>query len=159
LTQAVGVHDTTGELLDRLARAGAELLLATLDGIASGALTARPQSNQGVSLAPKLTVEDARIDWRATAAVVDRRIRGCTPAPGAWSRLRDERIKLGPVNPDASAGLLAPGRIRAARREVHVGTGTVPVRLGWVQAPGKRMMPAADWARGLRLGDDEGFSS
>ncbi len=159
LTEGVGPHDTAGELLDRLADAGAELLVRTLDGIGAGRLKARAQSTQGVSHAPKLTVEDARVDWGATAVVVDRRIRGCTPAPGAWSSLRDQRIKLGPVTPDVSADPLEPGRIRAGRREVHVGTASVPVRLGTVQAPGKRAVPAADWARGLHLGDDEGFTS
>ncbi len=163
-TETARARDTAGDLLDRLARAGADLLVRTLDGIEAGALQPQPQASDGVSLAPKLTVDDAHIDWSASAVHIDRRIRGCTPAPGAWSTLRGQRIKIGPVEPggtepDIQDEALAPGQIRAGRRAVHVGTGTTPVRLGWIQAPGKRPVPAADWARGLRLTDGEGFTS
>ena len=168
LTESIRPTDTSGDLLARLAVSGAELLVATLDGLASGALRAEPQSADGVSLAPKLTVDDARVDWAAPALAVDRRIRACTPAPGAWTILRGERVKLGPVRVDAvpldsesSAGTgtaaLAPGVVRVERTSVRVGTGSAAVLLGEVQPQGRRLMAAADWARGLRLTSGERF--
>jgi methionyl-tRNA formyltransferase len=161
MTETVRPDDTSGTLLDRLATAGAELLVATVDGIADGSLTARPQPDDGVSLAPKLEVSDARVDWSAPAARVDRLVRACTPAPGAWTTLGADRLKLGPVRPAEGNGVLAPGELSVGKREVLVGTGTHPVALSTVQAPGKKAMAAADWARGVRvapgqrLGTDE----
>jgi methionyl-tRNA formyltransferase len=160
LTEPVGPRDTAGDLLGRLAVSGAGLLVATLDGIESGQLDARPQPAEGVSLAPKITIEDARVRWAEPALAVDRRIRACTPGPGAWTMLGEARIKLWPLAapPGAAAAggrpaagqPLAPGELRVQRTSVLVGTATEPVELGDVQPPGKRRMPAADWARGLR---------
>jgi methionyl-tRNA formyltransferase len=155
LTERVRPGDTSGELLARLAEAGAQLLVATLDGIADGSLRPRPQPADGVSYAPKLTVADARIDFGQPALAVDRRIRACTPEPGAWTAFRDGRLKLGPVT-TAPAGIagsapLAAGELLVERSAVLVGTATDPVRLGSVQPAGRKPMPAADWARGLRL--------
>lgn len=149
MTQTIRPDDTAGTLLAKLAEGGAGLLVATLDGIADGSLEARPQPDEGVSLAPKITVDDARVDWTLPATAVDRLVRSCTPAPGAWTSYEGTRLKLGPVTPDPGEPL-APGRVRITKSAVHVGTGTTPVRLGQVQAHGKREMPAADWARGLR---------
>jgi methionyl-tRNA formyltransferase len=154
LTERVRPGDTSGELLARLAEAGAQLLVATLDGIADGSLRPRPQPADGVSYAPKLTVADARIDFGQPALAVDRRIRACTPEPGAWTALRDGRLKLGPVTiaPGvAGSAPLAAGELLVDRSTVLVGTATDPVRLGSVQPAGRKPMPAADWARGLRL--------
>ncbi len=151
VTEEIHATDTSGELLARLARSGAGLLAATLDGIADGSLLPRPQPVEGVSLAPKLTVEDAHVDWRASALRVDRLVRACTPAPGAWTTFRDERLKLGPVRPAPEVTDLPPGALRANRSDVLVGTGSSAVALGEVRPQGKRAMPAADWARGVRL--------
>lgn len=151
MTERVRPTDTAGDLLARLAEGGAQLLVATLDGIESGAIEAREQPVDGVTLAPKITTEDARVDWREPAAAVDRRVRACTPAPGAWTTVGGERLKLGPVTPDPAEPALAPGELRITKRSVHVGTGTTPVRLGMVRPFGKREMPAADWARGVDL--------
>ena len=153
MTERVRPTDTAGDLLDRLARGGATLLVSTLDGIEDGSLQARPQPAEGVSLAPKITVEDARVDWAEPALAVDRRVRACTPAPGAWTSYDGQRLKLGPVRPDPDAGDLLAGILAVAKDEVHVGTATVAVRLGDVQPFGKRLMPAADWARGARVPD------
>ena len=154
VTEPIRPGDTAGDLLGRLAVSGAGLLVATLDGIESGQLEARPQPAEGVSLAPKITAEDARVRWDQPATAVDRQIRACTPSPGAWTMLGEARVKLGPVDPApedaASAGTLAPGQVAILRSGVLVGTATTPVRLGDVQPPGKRRMRAADWARGLR---------
>lgn len=152
LTERVRPTDTSGDLLGRLADAGAGLLVATVDGIARGELVPVPQPTDGVSLAPKLDVADARIDFTHPALAVDRRIRGCTPAPGAWTTFRGERLKLYPVTVAAgSDSPLAPGKLRASKSAVEVGTATVPVTLGQVQPLGKKPMPAADWARGVRI--------
>ncbi len=155
LTDAIRPTDTAGDLLGRLAQAGAGLLVATLDGLASGALVAVPQSGDGVSLAPKISVEDARVDWSAPAMRVDRLVRGATPAPGAWTQFRGERIKLGPVRPAPDVADLAAGELRATKSGVWVGTATHAVLLGEVRAQGKRAMPAADWARGVRVEQGE----
>ncbi|MGY1916425.1 methionyl-tRNA formyltransferase [Blastococcus sp. SYSU DS0973] len=150
LTEAIGPRDTAGDLLDRLAVSGAGLLVATLDGIAAGALEPRPQPVDGVSLAPKVETADARVDWALPAHVVDRRVRGVTPAPGAWTTWRGERMRLGPVGPVPDGPPLAPGELLADAGRVLVGTGNGPVLLDQVQPAGKRMLPAADWARGAR---------
>jgi methionyl-tRNA formyltransferase len=150
VTEPVLPGDTTGDLLARLAESGSQLLVATLDGISDGTLTPVPQPAEGVSLAPKITVEDARADWTRPAYAVDRLVRACTPDPGAWTPVDGGRLKLWPLNLDGAPGSLAPGEIHAERNAVYVGTGTTPVRLGDVQPPGKRRMPAADWTRGLR---------
>jgi methionyl-tRNA formyltransferase len=154
LTEPVRPTDTSGELLDRLAHSGAHLLVATLDGIEDGTLEAIPQPAEGVSFAPKITPADARVDWKLPAYAVDRLIRACTPEPGAWTEHDDARLKLGPLwpgEPDPRDDLpdLAPGEVLARRKDVLVGTGSHPVRLGQVQAGGKRSMMAPDWARGL----------
>ncbi len=99
MTQTIRPTDTAGDLLARLAEGGAGLLVQTLDGIEDGTLVERPQQAEGVSLAPKITVEDAEVDWSEPAVAVDRRVRACTPAPGAWTTYAGERVKLGPVTP------------------------------------------------------------
>ena len=154
VTEPIRPDDSAGDLLGRLAVSGAELLVATLDGIESGQLEARPQPAEGVSLAPKITPGDARVRWDQPATAVDRQIRACTPSPGAWTMLGDARLKLWPVDPapdSADPGEpLAPGEVRILRSAVLVGTATTPVGMGAIQPPGKRRMRAADWARGLR---------
>jgi len=157
MTERIRPTDTAGDLLTRLAEGGAGLLVDTLDGIATGSLEARPQPSEGVSLAPKILVEDARVDWTEPAAAVDRRIRACTPAPGAWSTHDGERIKLGPVTIENDRAALSPGLLEVTKHAVFVGTGTAPVRLGEVKAFGKRQMPAEDWSRGVDLPDGTRF--
>ncbi|MEO6501259.1 MAG: methionyl-tRNA formyltransferase [Jatrophihabitantaceae bacterium] len=156
LTERVRPGDTSGELLARLAETGAPLLVATLDGIADGTLAPQPQPGDGVSYAPKLTVADARIDFGQPSLAVDRRIRACTPEPGAWTSFRDGRLKLGPASSATGADVpLAAGELSISKSAVLVGTATGPLRLGAVQPAGKNPMPAADWARGLRLESGE----
>ncbi|MFC1416024.1 methionyl-tRNA formyltransferase [Streptacidiphilus cavernicola] len=151
VTELVRPGDTSGDLLERLSRSGSRLLAATMDGIEDGTLEARPQPGDGISLAPKISVEDARVDWTAPALRVDRVVRGCAPAPGAWTLFRGERLKLGPVRLAAGRSELAPGEIAVAKNTVRVGTGSHEVELGEVQPQGKKRMGAGDWARGSRL--------
>ena len=147
MTERIRPDDTAGTLLERLAEGGSSLLVVTLDGIEDGTLEAREQPAEGVSFAPKILVEDARIDWAEPAVAVDRRIRACTPGPGAWSTWQGERIKLGPVT--LTEATLEPGLLEVGKNHVLVGTGTVAVRLGEVKATGRKQMGAADWARGV----------
>lgn len=152
ITQTIGPRDTTGDLLDRLARHGAGLLVATLDAIADGTASPVPQPVEGISHAPKLTPADARVTWTHPALAIDRLIRGCTPAPGAWTTLPDgARLGLGPVRPRPDVTDLEPGQLRATKNEVLVGSATHAVELGQVAPIGKKHMPAPDWARGARL--------
>ncbi|MFC1439987.1 methionyl-tRNA formyltransferase [Streptacidiphilus sp. N1-10] len=151
VTEVVRPGDTSGDLLERLSRSGARLLVATMDGIEEGRLSPRPQPADGVSLAPKISVEDARVDWSTPALRVDRVVRGCSPAPGAWTLFRGERLKLGPVRLAAGRSELAPGEIAVNKNTVRVGTGSHEIELGEVQPQGKKRMQAGDWARGSRL--------
>ena len=150
MTQTIRPRDTAGDLLERLAEGGAGLLVQTLDGIEDGTLEAREQPDDLVSLAPKITVEDARVEWSEPAVAVDRRVRAVTPSPGAWSTFEGDRIKLGPVL-HVDRALLEPGHLEVTKNAVFVGTATEPVQLGRVKPFGKQEMDAADWARGVRL--------
>ena len=186
MTEVIKPDDTSGELLQRLAQAGAGLLVATVDAMEAGELHAVAQPREGVTLAPKITVKDARIRWGTPALAVDRHIRGCTPAPGAWTMFRGERLKIHPatigtvgtVTPDApvtrraeaatpeaatpeavTPEVIAPGEIVASKRAVHVGTASGVLLLGAVQPQGKKPMAAADWARGVRIEPGEKFAN
>ncbi|MBG6180127.1 methionyl-tRNA formyltransferase [Arthrobacter sp. CAN_A1] len=158
MTEAVRPSDTSGELLDRLSHSGAVLLVQTLAGVAAGRAEAVPQHG-AVSLAPKLTIDDARVDWSQLALAVRRRINGVTPEPGAWTQLGDQRVKIGPVsllttsaaessNPSDEGVNLAPGEVALDGAAVLVGTGSTAVVLGNVQPAGKKNMRSQDWARG-----------
>lgn len=151
VTETIRADDTAGELLDRLALSGSALLEATLDGISDGSITPVPQPCEGVSVAPKVSVDEARIRWDLPAHVIERRIRAMTPNPGAWTMIGDMRIKVGPVSIEESSDAVEPGVVMAEKTRVLVGTGSVPVQLGQIQPPGKKPMAAADWARGARL--------
>ncbi|MGI8946849.1 MAG: methionyl-tRNA formyltransferase [Ornithinimicrobium sp.] len=164
LTEPIRPTDTAGDLLERLSTAGAELLVATLDAMEQGSAQPVPQPAQGVSHAPKLSTADARIDWTRPGYAVDRHIRGCTPAPGAWTTFRGNRLKVLPVSPEPAPGTApgdsagqraASGRIRMVERSVVVATGQGDVRLGQVQPLGKPVMDAVAWARGARLEPEE----
>ncbi len=154
-TEPIRPTDTSGDLLDRLARSGARLLVRTLDGIERSELVAVAQPDEGVSLAPKLSVADARVDWSAPALHVDRLVRACTPAPGAWTTARGERLKVLAVAPLPQRVDLDPGLVDVDKHRICVGTGSHAVELVEVQAQGKARMAASDWARGLRLGSGE----
>ncbi|WP_310529412.1 methionyl-tRNA formyltransferase [Nocardioides sp.] len=151
MTERIRPTDTAGDLLARLAEGGAELLVRTLDGIADGTLEAREQPADGVSMAAKILVEHAEIDWTDAAERIDRQVRACTPAPGAWSTWEGERFKVGPVTVATGRERLKPGALEVTRSAVFVGTGTHPVELGEVKAFGKKQMRAADWVRGVTV--------
>ena len=147
LTEAVRPDDTAGALLERLSHSGAVLLTQTLSAVDAGKAAAVPQHGD-VSLAPKLTLDDGRLDWQQPALAIGRRARGVTPEPGAWTTLDGQRVKLEPVILRPGGAALKPGHLALDGKSVLVGTGSHPVELTRVQPSGKKMMTAADWARG-----------
>ena len=160
-TETIRTTDTADDLLTRLAYSGADLLAATMDGLESGAIVPQPQTGDATHAA-KISTEDARIDWSAPAFAIDRHIRAHTPGPGAWTMLGEDRLKVGPVRVlGDDAEDLPAGHLSVGRSEVHVGTGAGTVALGQIQPPGKKVMNAADWARGnaaLQAGEQVNFS-
>lgn len=150
LTEPIEATDTSGDLLGRLAVAGARLTLDVVNALEAGIIVGEPQPEDGVSHAPKLSVDDARVRWSDPAFAVDRRIRAVTPAPGAWTEFEGQRLRLGPVRPDPEGPQLEPGEVALTKHHVHVGTATDPVLLDQVQPAGKKPMDAAAWGRGLQ---------
>lgn len=146
LTEDIRGTDTADDLLTRLAHSGADLLVDTMTALAAGTIAPKPQEGEA-TYAPKISTEDARIDWTRDAGAIDRHIRAHTPGPGAWTILGEQRLKVGPVTGVDTR--LSPGEIAVSKSAVLVGTGTTAVQLGELQAPGKKRMNAADWARGL----------
>ncbi|QEO10845.1 methionyl-tRNA formyltransferase [Protaetiibacter larvae] len=144
---AIGRVETAGHLLASLSESGAELLSVVVDDIAAGRAIARPQEGE-VTLAPKLTLDDARLDWTRPARRIDSRIRGVTPEPGATTVLDGERFKIHEAAIAHGAPALPPGLVTLRDGAVQVGTGTDPIQLVTVQPAGKRAMPAIDWWRG-----------
>lgn len=146
-------HETSGELLARMAELGAPQVLEVVNAIAAGTASARPQdeSDPGASKARRLTHEDGFVTFEEDASMTDRRIRAVTPNPGAWTLLPSgQRLKLDAAEPVEAPGL-APGVVAASKTEVLVGCRAGALRLGRVAPAGKGWMDAAAWARGARL--------
>jgi methionyl-tRNA formyltransferase len=154
MSRRIGARETAGDLLAALADHGAQLLLSVVDGIAAGSARAEPQEGEPTP-APKLSLEDGRLDWTQNALALDSRVRGVTPEPGAFTTVRDQRLKVLEVLPVGGAESLPPGTLALVDRRVFVGTASSPLELVTVQPAGKRAMAAADWWRGL--GDTEGL--
>ena len=158
---------TAGELLSTLAESGARQLVRAVDMIAAGERPT-PQPADGVTLAPKITVEEARLGWNRPAQELRNLIMGCSPQPGAWCEVDGQRLKIYRAAVSAAPSALAPGHLFATKRQVFVGTGRATsseaerhqaARGGWgalelleVQPAGKRRMAAIDWARNLPEG-------
>lgn len=146
LRRPIGADETAGELLDALAVDGAALLADTVDALEAGTAVAAPQTGEP-TFAPKLGIEDGRLDLTLSADEVYARLRGVTPEPGAHAQLNGERFKI--LRAARTGGeALRPGEVEARGRSVVVGTGTEPLELITVQPAGKKAMPAADWWRG-----------
>lgn len=144
----IGAHESAGRVLDDLADSGAGLLARTVDDIAAGVAVAAPQTGEP-SFAPKLTLDDARLDWSLDASSLHNRVRGVTPEPGAFTTVDGARLKIHSAAVAHGAATLPPGEVRLSEGRVVVGTATEPLELIEVQPAGKRPMPAADWWRGL----------
>jgi methionyl-tRNA formyltransferase len=143
-----GPDETAGEALDALTELGGGLLLETLDRLEAGVAVAVPQPAEGVTLAPKLSPAEARLDWALPAVELARVARANNPSPIAWTMLNGERFRV--LRARAIEGAGEPGAVDVGRNWVRVGTGDGLLELDQVQPAGKRALPAADWARGLR---------
>ncbi len=150
LTTDINPTETAGELLERLSVEGADLMLTTIDAIAKGEAGLVPQANVDVSYAPKISVNDAQIDWKHPALAISRKVRAFNPAPHAWTVLGDNRLLINAVALGEFEEVLEPGQIHVSKNQVLVGTGSVALELLEVKPAGKNWMPAADWARGIR---------
>ena len=156
MTMLISSTATSGQLLEELGHAGGPLLVQTFDDIAAG-VEPTPQAEDGVTLAGKILVQDAHIDWTRDAHTVSRQVRAVTPAPGAWGLLGEDVFKIEQIaeaDEPHRAPILAPGALVADKRHLWVGTGTKPLELVRVKAAGKKSMAGADWARGVILGPD-----
>ncbi|MCU1414162.1 MAG: methionyl-tRNA formyltransferase [Microbacteriaceae bacterium] len=150
VTQSIGAHETAGHLLESLSYSGAELLVRVVDAIADGA--ARGETQVGdVTLAPKLGLEDGRIDWTQQASQILNLVRGVTPEPGAFTTIDGQRLKVLEAVIARDEPALAPGLFSGPAR-VLVGTASDPIELLEVHPAGKRPMRAADWWRGRSTG-------
>jgi methionyl-tRNA formyltransferase len=162
---AVDPREDAGALTARLAEVGARLTVETLDALAAGQLQPRPQPEAGASLAPKVTGEEARLDFSWPAARLADAVRAFTPAPGAWTTHRGRRLKVTRATPAEGSGAslpedgrptLEPGRLALGPRgRLLVGAADQPLELLAVQPEGRRAMSGAEFARGARLGPDE----
>lgn len=146
----IGPDDTAGELLDALAVEGAELVSRVVDSIATGSAVAVAQEGEP-TLAPKLGLDDARLDLTRDAAAVYARLRGVTPEPGAFLTVAGTRVKVLAAARSGAAPLV-PGQLQLVGVKALIGTATTPLHLITVQPAGKRPMPGADWLRGLPTG-------
>jgi methionyl-tRNA formyltransferase len=147
LTQPIGALENAGHLLESLSRSGAELLLRVVDNVADGTARAEPQVGD-VTIAPKVTLEDGRIDWAANASTVANLVRGVTPEPGAFTMLDGARLKVLDAAIARDAARLAPGSLQLDGKRLLAGTASDPIELLTVQPAGRKAMPAADWWRG-----------
>jgi methionyl-tRNA formyltransferase len=154
LTEPIGAQQTAGALLDSLAKSGAELLTRVVDGLADGSARAVPQSGD-VTLAPKLTLSDGRIDWARDARMVHAHIRGVTPEPGAFTTVDGARLKVIASAIARDTAPLPPGRLAASGKRVLIGTATDPIELVTVHPAGRKAMAAGDWWRGRPEGAAE----
>ncbi|MBA3021281.1 methionyl-tRNA formyltransferase [Propionicimonas sp.] len=145
----LGEQETTGEALAALQQLGGQMLLNTLDGMAAGTVTATVQPEAGVTLAPKLTVAEARIDWNAPARRIQRQVLANNPSPMAWTELDGQRFRVLAARAAEPSGLEI-GVVRAEKRRVVVGTGDGDLELLTVQPAGRKAVAGADWGRGLR---------
>jgi methionyl-tRNA formyltransferase len=158
LAAEVPVHEgeDAGALTMRLAEVGARLTVETLDALEAGQLQPRPQPAEGASLAPKVSAEEARLDFTWPADRLAAAVRAFTPAPGAWTTHRGRRLKVIRAAPVEQAADLGPGRLAVGPGgRLLVGTGDGALELVEVGPEGRRAMSGAEFARGARLGPDE----
>ena len=148
--EKIADDDTAGSVGERLAVTGAELLTDTLAAYLAGDLQPKEQDHEKATYAPKLSTEEAQIDWTESAQQIRDKVRGLQPTPGAWTTLDGARLKIHQVVPSQSASL-APGRVRVDAENFLVGTGAGDLVIAEAQMAGKRRMPGIEVARGLRL--------
>jgi methionyl-tRNA formyltransferase len=141
---AIGADATAGELSDRLARLGADLMVRALAALSRGVLNFTPQAEEGATYARKIDKGETRIDWSRPAHEVHNHIRGLSPDPGAWFELGGDRVKV--LRATLTSGSGRPGTVLDAGLTVACGDGAV--RLLNLQRAGKTPLPVADFLRG-----------
>lgn len=146
-------NEQTAELLDLLSHEATTSLIESLQMIEDG-VEPTPQSESGVTLAPKITKEEGRIDWHFTNEEIERQIRALSPWPSAWSLFSGQRIAI--ISAKLSSFDLRPGEILSADG-IHVGCGKDSLQIVEIKPEGKRTMLASEWLRGLRHGTEMGF--
>lgn len=146
-------NEQTAELLDLLSHEATTSLIESLQMIEDG-VEPTPQSESGVTLAPKITKEEGRIDWHFTNEEIERQIRALSPWPSAWSLFSGQRIAI--ISAKLSSFDLRPGEILSADG-IHVGCGKDSLQIVKIKPEGKRTMLASEWLRGLRHGTEMGF--
>jgi methionyl-tRNA formyltransferase len=141
----IGLRDTGGLLHDRLAEAGAALIVNVLRRLGrDGRLAALPQSAEGATYAARITARDARIDWTREAQVIDRQVRALDPAPGAYTTLGGSVVKVWQAEPTSTPSAAAPGTVLAARPAgIDVACGAGTLRILELQRAGGRRVPAS----------------
>lgn len=146
---------TAGDLHDRLAALGGDLMVRALAALSRGGLVETPQAEDGVTYAKKIDKAEARIDWTRTAREVHNQIRGLSPFPGAWCEMtiagKTERVKI--LRSTLGEGSGVPGTVLDTSLQIACGIGAV--RLVQVQRAGKRPMSAEEFQRGANIGVGE----
>jgi methionyl-tRNA formyltransferase len=150
--------DNAGALEKKLAELGGPLMVEVLNRLESGQIEARPQDDALATYAPKITPEEARINWPKDSAGIIRRIRAFNPRPGAWTTLRSRRVKILEAVSTEAVSNGQPGMIRMESERLFVATGTTDIELEVLQPEGRRSMTAQEFSRGQRLTAEEGFS-
>ena len=151
---AIGPEETAGELHDRLAALGGELLVRHFDAIVSGTLQAQQQDDARATYAPKIGKQDARLDWLEPAEVLHRRVRAYNPVPGAFFLLDDTPVKCWRARVVARADAAAPGEVLSAGRDgIVVACGRDALRLDTLQRPGKRPVSAGEFSNSVAMND------
>lgn len=148
-TVSVPRNANADSALDALAHDGAGLTSEVVAGIAAGTAVAQPQEGE-ITVAPKLSLEDGRLDWTLPLEMVFARFRGVTPEPGAFTTVAGQHVKIQVAAPADTADVLQPGEILTAKDALLIGTGTAPLAVTRVQPAGKSPMSATDWWRGVR---------
>ena len=151
----VGPDETAGELGARLADIGGSLLAESLSGYLAGTLVPVAQDDSRATYAPKITGDEARIDWTEPAIDIKNKVRGLNPSPGAWTTIEGKRLKVGSVALATEVQGLEPGELRLEANDLVVGTGDGAVCLRDVQLAGKKATTGAELGRGLRLSGGE----
>ena len=153
----IGDDETAGELYERLKMKGAELLIRAIDGMADGSVMPMPQTDEGLSRAPKLEKEDGGIDWSKSAGDIRNLIRGTNPFPGAFTLWRNKLLKVHRATVDTGMGEAGAVIEADGKRGLIVGTGEGALALDEVQPAGKKRMSGADFVRGYRIEVGERF--
>ena len=155
---AIGGRETAGELHDRLAALGARLVVDAIDAMQAGPLAAQAQPAEGVTYAAKIDKAEARVDWRASAAALDRHVRAFNPFPGTGARIRGTDVKLWRAVPVVAGNGAAPGTVlRVADGAIDIACGDGVLRVTELQRPGGKRLPAGEFLKGFPVAAGDRF--